>query len=274
MPEIRWATLPEDWPTLLELYRRVYPERHPLRNRAFCEWQYRTRGRALVAMEQGKAVGHLGLDLSGGMAWVINVWLSPEHRGTGLIEAMYEEAAGYGPPLAATNVNAAGHAMYRRMGWHRYHDLIRYVKQWGPMEPREVGVTAEPFAEADDNYWLQPGVTGTLTPLYAGVSQPRVGGLRLVRIHKPGAVETHARALGYTWCDYVTSWNDPLCRTLDKLGWRTDDPVPWLSDPLVPGSRCTVSLLSKDPLPADYIVSRADSDHGRVARLPEGAEEQ
>jgi hypothetical protein len=79
-----------------------------------------------------------------------------------------------------------------------------------------------------------------------------------------------AWAHGFRWVDYVTSWNDPLCRTLEDAGWHLNEksPVPWRLNPVEAGSVARVSLTSEEPLPKDFIMRRSFSDHGRVGSLP------
>ena len=79
-----------------------------------------------------------------------------------------------------------------------------------------------------------------------------------------------AWSAGYRWVDFMTSWNDPLCRLLEEAGWFVNDlcPVPWLLNPVVPGSVARVSLISEYPLRKDLIVKRRYCDHGRVGSLP------
>jgi hypothetical protein len=101
--------------------------------------------------------------------------------------------------------------------------------------------------------------------------QARLGGLRVIQIADPGKVLAACWEAGARWVDFVTSWNDPLCRDLDrKHGWELGDGIPWRLNPLVPGSKSEITVTAQESLPAGLIIDRTFSDHGRIGSLPPG----
>jgi GNAT superfamily N-acetyltransferase len=267
-----------DWPSLERLFREMYRPGHPLHRRDFWDWQYGdpSVGRSIVAEDaDGRFLGHVGAAFGGGCAWIINVYLDPSTRGMGLLRRMYDLARTYAP-LTAASVNRAGLDMYRNMGWIRYCDLQRFVAVNPAIPESELLASREgvplPFPAAEgEHFWRQPGITGVRLPTGSqAVWQAAQNGLRVIDLHDPERTAAEAFAAGVAWLDFVTSWNDPLCRTVDKLGWKPEDdaPIPWRLNPVVPGSRGHIAWLSEEHVQKDLIVRRTYSDHGRVGSLP------
>jgi len=75
-------------------------------------------------MSGGEVLGMMGIGLSGGYGWVLNLHVSEACRGRGVLKAFLEMAAAH-RPLATANVNHAGHGFFRKLGWIRYCDLQR-----------------------------------------------------------------------------------------------------------------------------------------------------
>ena len=267
----------EDWPILAEFYRVVYRENHPLGNRTYWRWRCGSpeHGRAFIALDHGRVVGHLAANFQDGYAWVINLMVLPDYRGRGLVRVLYAMARKWFP-VATTNVNRPGLNMYRKMKWVRYYDLQRFTllnpKVGSGQEIcRSRNLSMELEKPTGDHYWSQPGLKGVLLPDgTTAVDQMEVGGLRLVHMDDPRSAAEMAWRAGAAWVDYITSWNDPLYSVLEDSGWLFGDadPVPWQLNPVVWGSKASVSLLSQEPLPPDLIVRRTHCDHGRVGSLP------
>jgi hypothetical protein len=270
----RFAT-EEDWPALRAFYDAAYREGHPLKNRAFWRWLYGDpeHGRAAVVVtDDGRVAGHLGTTVCGGYGWIINCYLMEELRGQGWLRRLYGLTRTVAPN-AATNINRAGMDMYRRMGWVRYADLQRFtaiapgIDAAGAILPAEIVTTEQPGGH---RYWEQPGIVGTtLSDGSTAVVQADVGGLRVVHVADPARVLDACWEAGARWADFLTSWNDPLCRELDrKHGWTLGDRVPWRLNPVEPGSRSDITVTCETTFPADLIIDRTFSDHGRVGSLP------
>jgi hypothetical protein len=269
----RFATS-EDWPMLRDFYRIVYREGHPLHRQDFWRWQFGDRqyGQAAIVVDGARVVGHLGATLAGGFSWIINCFLMEDYRGQGWLAQLYA-LTGSLAPNAATNINRAGMDMYRKMGWIRYADLVRFTAL-APGIPREQAVAQAHIARSAQpqghRYWQQPGIVGTtLKDGSTAVVQAHLGALRVVHIADPAQLLAACWETGARWADFVTSWNDPLCRDLDrKHGWELGDGVPWRVDPLVPGSKSDVTVTAQATLPPDLIIDRTFSDHGRIGSLP------
>jgi hypothetical protein len=207
------------------------------------------------------------------MAWIINVYLSEECRGKGVLSSLYSLARVY-YPLAATAANAAGLGLYKNMRWFRYYDLVRYVKINPNIKDENftnvcspIHVSIDSFINRDSHYFQQPTIKGIiLKDGSQAVSQEKVGGLRIVGIENIHQLEKQTWELGYLWMDYITSWNDLKTKSLEKNGWVLDykSVIPWRLNPIEEGYFCDISFLSEEALDRDFIVHRSFSDHGRV----------
>jgi len=276
--EIRAAEI-GDWPQLEKFYTRIYRKKHPLQKREFWAWQYSDSnyGRAFIAIGDNRnIVGHVGANFGGGYAWIINVYLDEEYRGKGILSKLYELARQY-YPLAATAANAAGLGLYRNMGWYRYYDLQRYVAinpniaNYGGIKDILGPILVEhSLGKPKGHYWEQPGLKSLILPDGStAINQDKVGGLRAVDINSLESLMDFAWQLGYKWIDYVTSWNDKVCKEMETKEWVIDSLsiIPWRLEPVQIGYMCDITFLSEDPVPRDFIVHRSFSDHGRVGSL-------
>jgi len=267
-----------DWEELLSFYSRVYRKGHPLQNKQFWEWQYGNikEGVAYIALEEGSIIAHLGANFGGELAWTLNLFISPEYRGKGISEALHNEIRKYAP-LAAISASEKGLRMYKRMGWIQHENLVRYVKV-NPIIKElttekicvPIQVEIENLRIRNTHYFSQPTINGIkLNSSSTGVSQERVGGLRMVDINNVIELEKQAWKLGYLWMDYVTSWNDSKIKELEKNNWVIDSKnvVPWLLNPIVKESFANITYLSEKPIDNNFIVHRSFSDHGRVGSI-------
>jgi|688.fasta_scaffold165669_2 GNAT superfamily N-acetyltransferase len=272
--EIRVATL-EDWELLSCFFRRIYRTSHPLQNQDFWIWRFGESefGASIVAINEGQIVGHVGVNRSSEIAWIINVFLDQDWRGKGLLAQMYSLAAEFGLP-AATNVNDAGVGMYRKMGWIELDNLRRFVfrDKSTPSSALLLPVERqEKFPQPQQHhYWRQPGIVGIADQSGSTAVDFLIrGGLRMVEIVDPRCIEDFILNSGAKWADYVTSRNDPICEELESLGWKTDyeQNVPWLFNPIDQDSRMNINVFARNELPANLIIRRWDSDHGRVGSV-------
>lgn len=274
----REATI-EDWNELLQFFKRIYRENHPLQNKEFWFWQYGDKefGRSFICInEEDKIVGHVGANFGGGLAWIINVFLDEEYRGKGILGKLYNLARDYFP-LAATAANEAGLGLYKNMRWFRYHDLVRYVKINPNIENKSFKNVCKPiFVENDHleykgtHYFQQPGIKGILlNDGSTAVCQKDVGGLRIVDINNILELEKNAFYLGYLWIDYITSWNDLKTKDLEKSGWVLDykSVVPWRLNPIEENYFCDITFLSENNIDREFLVHRSFSDHGRIGSI-------
>lgn len=269
----------EDWDKLYLFYKKIYRENHPLHKKEFWEWQYGDprQGRSFICTNlDDKIIGHVGANFCNGISWMINGYLDEEYRGKGIMSNLYDLARGY-HPLAATAANSLGLGMYKSMRWIRYYDLIRYVK----INPncldrsfenvcKNVSVKVDSLIIKDTHYFQQPSIRGLLLKDGSrAVSQEEVGGLRVVSIENVQLLEEQAWELGYSWMDYVTSWNDLKTKDLERGGWVLDNKsiIPWRLNPIQKDYFCDITFLSEEPLDKEFIVHRSYSDHGRIGSL-------
>lgn len=275
---IREATI-EDWDKLLIFFTKIYRTNHPLHKKEFWEWQYGNPkyGRSFICLKYNQdIVGHVGANFQGDLAWIINVYLDVECRGQGILSKLYGLARNY-YPLAATAANEAGLGLYRNMRWIRYHDLVRYVKVNPRLEDKSfqsvcknIEVDVEHLLDVKSHYFQQPGIKGlVLNDGTEAVSQENVGGLRAVNIVNINTFEEQAWALGYSWIDYITSWNNLETKKLAKNNWTLDykNVVPWRLNPIEENYFCDITFLSEKPLDNEFVVNRNFSDHGRIGSL-------
>lgn len=275
--EIREANV-EDYDKLKIFYLNIYRENHPLQNKEFWIWQYGDvkYGRSFICIDDNKVVGHVGANFSGGLAWIINVYLEPDYRGKGILGKLYGLARDY-YPLAATAANEAGLGLYRNMRWYRYHDLVRFVKVNPSIQNpsfEKVCLSCESDVQSyvikDTHYFQQPGIKGLVFEDGSrAICQKNVGGLRVVDINDLKKIELKAWELGYNWMDYITSWNDLKIKELENEGWIVDSKsiIPWRLNPVEEGYYCDITFLSEEPLDRGFIVHRSYSDHGRIGSL-------
>lgn len=275
---IREATI-RDWEKLLQFFKKIYRENHPLHNKEFWEWQYGDEkfGRSFICLnEDNQVVAHVGASFENNLAWLMNLYVDKDYEGKRIPAKLYDLARQY-YPLVTTAANKSALDMYQSMRWIRYHNLVRYVK----INPividvniknvcRKISVEVDNFVKKDIRYFQQPSIKGLLLEDGSrGVSQEEVGGLRVLDIVNIKELENKAWQLGYLWIDYTTSWNDTKTRRLEKNGWVLDykTVVPWRLDPIEENCFCDVSFLSEEALDKELIVKRSHSDHGRVGSL-------
>ncbi|MBP4140507.1 GNAT family N-acetyltransferase [Flavobacterium sp. P4023] len=269
----------DDWEKLLIFFTKIYRNDHPLQNKLFWEWQYGNPkyGRSFICLNtNNEIVGHVGANFQGNIAWIINVYLTEEFRGKGILGRLYDLARDY-YPLAATSANEAGLGLYKNMRWIRYYDLVRYVKINPNLKDislknvcSEVQVDIKNFKNKDSHYFQQPSIKGIiLNGDSEAVSQENVGGLRVVSFDNLQKLENKVWEIGYNWMDYITSWNDLKTIDLEKNGWVLDfkSVVPWRLNPLEENYFCDVTFLSEEPLCKEFIIKRSHSDHGRVGSI-------
>jgi len=277
--EIRLATA-FDWNQLNAFFKKIYRPNHPLQNLDFWKWQYGDikHGASIIAINSDKViVGHVGAYFKNGLAWIINVYLDESYRGKGILRQQYDIARSYFP-LAATSANLAGLGLYRNMNWIRYCNLQRYFNINPKLEKSDISNILSPKQldltnyqqPIDDYYWKEPGIKGiTLSDGSTGVVEADKGGLRIVKIVDPEKILEEVWILGFNWVDYISSWNDPILRSLENNEWLNNElhPFPWLLNPIDFNSKCTVTFLSEGPLDKKIIVDRTCSDHGRVGSI-------
>jgi len=269
----------DDWGKLKIFFTEIYRKNHPLQNKEFWNWQYGNSkyGRSLICLsENDEIIGHLGVNFGGGLAWTLNLFICENYRGKGISEELHDLVRQY-YPLAAVSASEMGLKMYRRLGWIRYYNLVRYVKVNPEIEIKSfenvckpIEVSIETLITKKTHFAQQPTIKCIgLKGNSIAVSQQEVGGLRLIDFENLNELEEHAWSLGFLWLDYVTSWNDFKTEILEQNSWVLDykGVVPWLLNPVKKNHFCEISFLSEKPLENEFIVRRYYSDHGRIGSL-------
>ena len=268
-----------DWEKLNVFYKEIYKPGHPLQNFDFWKWQYgdADHGRSFIVCNEQKVYGHVGAYFVDGYAWMINVYMDTVLRGQGWVGTLYKMAREAGYPLAATSANTAGLGLYRKMNWIRYSNLERRIIVHPDYASKplneilsETSIDKNYTKACNNYYWQQPGVNGIqLNDGSTAVAQTRVGGLRFVDMVNDEKAIEEAWDKGFKWCDYVSSWNDPLHDVLGKKGWINNENTtfPWYLSPVDENKKFVVSYLSEDAMEKKFIVKRYHSDHGRVGSL-------
>jgi hypothetical protein len=277
---IREATI-KDWDKLVQFFKKIYRENHPLYNKEFWEWQFGDEkyGRSFICLDDnGDVVAHVGASFENNLAWLMNLYVSKDYEGKRIPSKLYDLARLH-YPLVTTAANKAALDMYQSMRWIRYHNLVRYVKINPAVTDlhinnvcKKIDVEVDGFIAKDIRYFQQPTIKGLLfADGSRAISQENVGGLRVLDIGNIRELENKAWQLGYLWMDYTTSWNDTKTRKLEKNGWVLDykSVVPWRLNPIEENYFCDVSFLSEEPIDKELIVKRSHSDHGRVGSINE-----
>ena len=116
---------------------------------------------------------------------------------------------------------------------------------------------------------MQPGIKGIEMPnKICAVKQLNVGGLRIISMDDPQVTLENCWKLNIGWVDYITSWNDPICRLLDSSEqWINGDPIPWNLNPIEEGSISRIAYVSEKPMPKNFIVKRTYSDISRIGSI-------
>lgn len=273
---VRYAKA-EDYPDMAEFFKTYYKPGHPLYNFEFWQWQYgnpQTGGSIVAINQKGKIVGHMGCLKTGAMVWLMNIVVAPIYSSMGVITRFFDAARQIGP-IAVAVANPAGQGVLQKKQWYRYADLNRFVlvnpamahlpvQQW--VQPLNIQKPGWP--KPAGHFWQQPGLEGFLMPDGStAVWQAAAGGLRIVDIVNPAKLAEEAWVLGFSWIDYVASWNHPLGRTLEKAGWTTRSPLPWYLNPVDFNMVVPLNLFSEEPLPRDFLFNRSFADMARVGSL-------
>lgn len=275
---VREATT-KDWEKLLQFFKKIYRENHPLHNKEFWEWQYGDEkfGRSFICLDDyNQVVAHVGASFENNLAWLMNLYVDKNYEGKRIPAKLYDLARQY-YPLVTTAANKSALDMYQSMRWIRYHNLVRYVKI-NPIVTemniknvcRKVSVEIDDFIKKDIRYFQQPSIKGLLFEDGSrAISQEDIGGLRVLDIVNIKELENKAWQLGYLWIDYTTSWNDTKTRRLEKNEWILDykTVVTWRLNPIEENCFCDVSFLSEEPIDKELIVKSSHSDHGRVGSI-------
>lgn len=163
-PDLRIALLePDQWSQLRSLRLAALEESPEMfgstlsRERAFdeTEWRRRAQRRAtFLASRDGREVALAGVHEFNGIWTVVGMWITPEARGTGIVDALMQacedtarQAGAHMIVLGVMEDNEAGLSAYRRLGFtptgQRHHLRGDRYELWltKPLGPRAAAVS-------------------------------------------------------------------------------------------------------------------------------------
>lgn len=266
-----------DWPFLKPFYDRCYREHHPLQYRPFWDWQYGdpNHGRLLIGVEDNEVVAHLGLIRTDGRTFNANLYVRDDHRLGDTYLRIVEESLRIAPHQYAISVSPVATDALRLEKWHQYAPLERRLRVDPDYRDADYRSLTAPvsikgsYKKPHGHFWEQPTLEGILLDDGStAVAQVQVGGLRFVDLVQPARAVAQAFEMGFRWCDFITSFNNPILFRLNK-GWLTDDQVdvPWLLNPVVPGSKGNLNFFANKPMDIGFYVTFRCSDMGRVGQI-------
>lgn len=266
-----------DWEIVLDFYKKVYGIHHPLLNYEFWKWQYSQEefGRALIAIHNNEVVAHLGIAINSDYAWHINLYVVDEYRSTSVLLNLFSIAKKFGKQ-GNLSANKEAVNLYRSLKWYQYVDIERKLIINPAISFDAVETLLQPIVLAQNfnipegNFWKQPTLESVLfEDGSTGIVQKNVGGMRFVTIKDVKKATQQAFEMGFKWCDYVTSFNNPILRKLDKNNWKSEDEItiPWLLNPIVDNSKSKITFLTKEPIDINFYIDRTHSDIGRVGSI-------
>lgn len=266
-----------DWVVLKDFYAVVYKENHPLQSYDFWNWQYgnESYGRAIIAIVNNKVIAHLGLSLSDGYAWHMNLFVDSDYKNSTTLLNLLKIAGEYGKQgNLSANSNAVN--LYRSLKWYQYANLERRILLKPGLNIENLSGILKSismistFQKPIGHFWALPGLESILfEDGSTGIIQDNIGGLRLVDIVDIKYISRKVFEMGFNWCDFVTSFNNPIIRKLEKSNWQTEEviEIPWLLNPIVYGNRSNLTFLTKDPIDIKFYIKRNHSDIGRIGSI-------
>ncbi|AWI25671.1 hypothetical protein [Flavobacterium pallidum] len=275
--EIRIATL-DDWEMLSVFYHKIYRENHPLQHKEFWKWQFGNPeyGNAIIAISDNKIAAHLGVSIADGYAWHINLFVLEEWRNVPVLPALIKKADAFGKP-GNLSANRDAVNLYRSLKWYQYANLERRICVRHDLADAAIQnillpvSTDEKILSPEGHFWQQPGLEPAIfEDGSTAILQKNVGGVRFVSINDIKKAAAQCFDMGFHWCDYVTSFNNPILRKLERNHWKdeTEQQIPWLLNPVVHHSKSNLTFLTQEPIPIDFYINRLHSDLGRIGSLP------
>lgn len=267
-----------DWDMLLRFYKKVYRANHPLQNRDFWNWQFgdENYGRAIVGVFENEIVAHLGNVCADNYFFGINLYIDEKFRNGDTYLNLIEIAFEIGDNQIAVSVSGDALPLLRTMKWYQYANLERKLIIHPDFAIKPISEILEPMEISTDlcnplgHFWEQP----TLKSIQfedgsTAIVQNETGGLRFVNIKNAKKATQQAFEMGFKWCDYITSFNNPFLMKLETNKWKTEDEIqiPWLLNPIEFGSKSSLTFLSKTPIDINFYINRTHADLGRVGSI-------
>ena len=267
-----------DWERLFVFYNKVYRKHHPLQNQEFWNWQFGNEnyGRAIIGIFENEIIAHSGIVLFEDYIFSMNLFIDEKFRSGDVYLKLLDITNQYRKQHFAVAVNQNTLPLLRLLKWYQYANLERrlilhpeYKKSAtvDVLEPIEINPL---FPKPIGHFWEQPTLKSIeFEDGSTAIVQNDVGGLRFVEIKNVKKVTQQAFEMGFKWCDYITSFNNPVLIKLENNNWKLEDEIdiPWLLNPIVLGSKSNITFLSKTPIDLKFYVSRIHADLGRVGSI-------
>lgn len=267
-----------DWDMLLVFYKKAYREHHPLQNKEFWNWQFGNEnyGRAIIGIYENEIVAHLGIVNVDNYFFGINLYIDNKNRIGDAYLNLIEIAFQLGNKHIALSVSNDALPLLRIMKWYQYANLERRLITHPDYSNGSISKVLEPIKVITDLYkpeghfWEQPTLKSIqMNDGSTAIIQNEVGGLRFVEIKNVKKATQQAFEMGFKWCDYITSFNNPVLMKLDSNKWKTESEIeiPWLLNPIEYGSKSNLTFLSKTPIGINFYINRTHADLGRVGTI-------
>jgi hypothetical protein len=267
-----------DWNMLLVFYKKAYREHHPLQNKEFWNWQFGNEnyGRSIIAVYENEIIAHLGILLFDDYIFSMNLFIDSSYRNGDVYLKLVDMANQYRKQHFGVAVNHNTLPLLRLMKWYQYANLERRLIVHPEYGERTIPNILESIVEFSNlaepigHFWEQP----TLKSIQfedgsTAIVQNEVGGLRFVEIKNIKKATQQAFEMGFRWCDFITSFNNPILMKLDSNKWKTESEIeiPWLLNPIEYGSKSDITFLSRIPLDINFYINRTHADLGRVGTI-------
>lgn len=267
-----------DWNMLVVFYKKAYRDHHPLQNRKFWNWQFGNEnyGRAIIGIYENEIIAHLGTLLFEEYMFSMNLYIDSNYRNGDEFLNLMNIANQFRKQHIAVAVNQNAVPLLRLMKWYQYTNLERrliihpdYVQETIPniLEPIDF---FSKLSKPEGHFWEQPNLKSIqFEDGSTAIVQNEVGGLRFVEIKNVKKSTQQAFEMGFKWCDFITSFNNPILMKLDSNKWKaqTEIEIPWLLNPIEYGSKSNITFLSRLPLDINFHINRTHADLGRVGSI-------
>jgi hypothetical protein len=267
-----------DWDMLLVFYKKAYREHHPLQNQEFWNWQFGNEnyGIVIIGIFENEIVAHLGVMLFDDYIFSMNLFIDSKYRNGDEFFNLMDIANQFRKQHIGVAVNNNAFPLLRLMKWYQYVNLERRLIVHPDCLDNNIQKLLEPnpffsnLPKPEGHFWEQPTLKSIrLDDGSTAIVQNEVGGLRFVEIKNVKKATQQAFEMGFKWCDFVTSFNNPILTKLEMNKWKTENEleIPWLLNPIVYGSKSNLTFLSKNALDINFFVNRTHADLGRVGSI-------
>lgn len=267
-----------DWNILLVFYKKAYRENHPLHDQEFWDWQFGNEdfGRAIIGIYENEVIAHLGIILFEDCIFSINLFIDSKYRSGDEFLSLMDIANQFREQHIGVAVNQNAFSLLRLMKWYQYVNLERRLIIHPDYLDENIPKLLEPISfssnlpQPEGHFWKQPTLKSIqLDDGSTAIVQNDVAGLRFVDIKNVKKATGQAFEMGFKWCDYITSFNNPILTKLEMNKWKTENEleIPWLLNPIVYNSKSNLTFLSKNALDINFYINRTHADLGRIGSI-------